>query len=317
MTKLSTIAIALALVLGAGCKKDDKKDEGAGKATAADPKAKGDTPKPADPKPADPKPADPVAGDPKPADPAPASDTVTLTWTALAVGTKESVTDALKQDFTMTAPNGKEMVGSNAKESAYDVEVLESGEFVTKIKVTFQTRKETGAMDGKSKAKVSPVEGKTYVVWTDGAAIKATTEDGKDVTAPELEDLTDEFEDELGKMPAMPKVMITQPWKLGEIVTMTPDHLALLGKDDEGMKIESGTIGLVANDGKVATFDISMVTLRNDGKVDLKIPMKMTAKIDLTSMHLVEGAMTGSMEGKAGGLPMKGTLEGKKTSTLK
>ncbi len=310
MTKLSMIAIALTLALGTGCKKDE---------AAAPPATKDNAG--ADPKVTEPGPvakAEPKA-DPKvePTTP-PAGDGLKLTWKAAAVGSHETQTDVQTSAFTITMPDGTTTVeGTQRKERIIHTEVLESGDVVTKAKIHYERFKEGGTVGGKPKDKAVPVDGKTYVVWFDAGAIKASTEDGKDVSPEELAEITDHVDDEIGMVPRIPRVLAARIWKQGEAAALTADELAMLA--DDGMTAEAATVTLVSSDATSAMFSLEMKTRKVDpaDKSDMAIPMKITAKVEVATLRLIELSLTATMEGSVKGMAMKGTMEGTKTSTMK
>ncbi len=315
MSKLSTIAIALALVLGTGCKKKDEAATPAADKAPADPKVT----EPAGPAAkADPK-VEAAPTTPAPTTPAPTTpgQGLKLAWKTAAVGSHETVTDEMKTAFTLSPPGGKPVDMVMFKKRTYDVEILEAGDAVTKVKVRYEVAADGGTMGGEPKDETQAVQGKTYVVWADGGVIKATAEDGKDVTAEELEELVDEFDDEIGKVPGMPKVIAKYAWKPGEQVTLSPEDLAMLDVGDKGMVAQSALVTLTAADAAVATFALDIVMLKKDEGGEMKIPMKMTAKIDVATLHARELTMHGILDGTVEGMGMKGTLDGIKTSTMK
>ncbi len=280
MTTLSTIAFALALALGTGC--GGPASQGTGPSNQA----------------------------------TPTGDGLQLTWRPPAVGSHRTVNDTLITAFTLTMPDGKSVAGTATKERVYHVEVIEAGEFVTKVAVHYQTAQEVGNVGGQQQGEVAPVQGNQYVVWLDGGAIQATTPEGLAVSPAELEALAGEFDDELGRTPKMAALIASKVWKLGEAVTLTADELIAFSEGDQDMRAESATITLVASDAGRATFNVDLVTLRQDGQVDMKIPMTMTAIVDSTNLQPLDLKMTGTMAGTAAGMPMQGSIDGHKTSVM-
>jgi hypothetical protein len=314
MTKLSTIAISLALVLGAGCKKEEKKDEGAGKATAAEKK----DPK-ADPKAGEPK-ADPKAGEPKPADPTAtppaAGDGSKFAWKPQPVGKIEETVDHLDSKFTITGPDGKPIEMVQTRDLVFHFEVVEAGDTVTKAKVHYEKATEKREMMGKAQEQALPVQGKAYLMWVESGTFKATTADGKDVTPDELEVLQDKHADGVGKIPAMPRVIAARTWKQGEKVALEAAELALLN-ESEDMEAKAANVTLVSADATTARFEVELEGVKKDDEGEMTIKMKMEAAIDPTSLQSLEIKMAGTIEGKVQGMAMSGTLGGVKTSTLK
>jgi len=139
------------------------------------------------------------------------------------------------------------------------VEVVESGDFVTKVKVQFETHHEVQTAEGNSKTKPNAVEGKSYVVWREADKIAATHDDGSAVSPEELEEIGETFDDEVGVRPGIVDMLLRHPWKTGEVTKLDATDLADMTRDlKEGASVTEGTVTLQSVDGKTAVFALVM-----------------------------------------------------------
>lgn len=311
----STLALTLlaaALVAG-GCKKSDKAANEAPKADkAADPKVA--EPKPAEPKVAEPTPA-PAAVDPG-APAAAGADTLKLAMVPPKVGDKQTKIDDIGVVFSLDA-KGKKIDVETIEHKEQTQEVLESdGKEPTKIRVSYSKLSEVQKMGGQDKAKPQPLDGKTFIVWTEGGVIKATTDDGKPVTDEELA-LLAKKNDDLGKGDPLTELMAGRTWKIGETYNLTADDLAKLkARDKTGEKPVPVAMSftLESFDAKEARFAMVMVMDQSMGATDkLNFDLKGFARIEQPSSRALEMNMSGPVKGAVKGMATEGTMSAKST----
>jgi hypothetical protein len=326
MIKTSTILLAIGLALASACKKEDKPGDPGGKAGTGD-KA-GD---PGD-KAGDPgdkaggtggeaggtgDPGDKVGTGPA-ADPAPAGDEVKITPLPHEVGTIETQVETSTQRMAITAQPGQVVDLTIVGESRKSIEILEvAGGVQTKVKATYDVEKRSQTMMGKTEDQPSPLHGKSYIVWADGGAIKATTADGQDVSAAELEELDDDFADEVGRVEGIVQVFANHTYAKGAKVDLTPEDLKLMAEDmgKKGGVPQSGTITLVDTDGKLGTFEVRLLAKLTEDGSDAELDMTITLVLDLAKVRPNEMKMTGTIKGTVKGMPVDGTMEGAETKT--
>lgn len=302
MSLSKTLALVATVALATACKKEEP---------AKQEPAKASQPAPPPDKPAPP-PDEPA---PPPTPDQPPADGLKLTHRPAKVGDVREAVDRLITNFTIVPVGGPGPVPMQAdKRETQRAEVLEvKGEVPLKVKVHYETHKETRRMGGKSQDEVSPLHGKTYIVWADGDAIAATTEAGAAVPEPELAELRREFTGELGHEDELSRIFRDRTWKIGEKVALTAEQLASMQKKDERTTATAGSITLVAVDGQVATFEAEIDVTQKIPKGELSMPMKLVTKVDMTTSRAHEVTMTGKLSGKVDGMQATGTLEGKKT----
>lgn len=322
MNKLSILALALGLALGAACKKEDKA-AGGDKDTAADkaqPSAAAKEPAPAasgkEPAPAA------TAKEPAPAAAAAApaaGDGLTIAWKAPAVGATSETSGEMKMALQITPPNGAKPMDMNMTGlKKRIVEVLEvTGDFPSKVKVTYETQTELKEMMGKKEEEPSPLHGKAYVVWLEGGAVKATTADGGAVNAEEMKELDEDWYDNLGRVPGMAKAILARTWKQGETVTFSADELKDLSEEKRGRTVKAAKGTLQGVDGAIATFVLDMEVEQVQDGQPIAMAVKATFKVDAEKARPLGGTMEGTFDATMRGAAVKGTMKAVDTTTWK
>lgn len=292
------IAIALGLSLTAACKKDEKKDDDkADKGTA--------------------QPDKPVVTVDASAAPVATVDAATvapddglkLTWKVPAVGSVTTKVEEGTTDATLTM-KGQEVQAQFVDHETRHVKVLEATDVISKVEAHFEVKHQLQRSGGKEEKKPSPLEGKKYVVWVEGGAIKATRDDGAAVDAKELEELTDAFDDDLGRVRGIVQVLTSRAWKPNEEVTLGEQERQALAADlKKGATVTDGTVTLEKVDGGTAVFRLRMGI---DAKAELtgKMTSDVTATIDLEHLRPVNIDIKGTMDVTVKDMPMKGTMAG-------
>ncbi len=193
-----------------------------------------------------------------------------------------------------------------AKTHVRHTEVLEAGEFATKVKTHYEKHNEVVDAEGKSNTKAAPVEGKTYLVWKDGDKVVATYEDGGAISPDELEELTESFDDELGRRPGIAEVLLRRTWKIGQPVALEGQDLVDLTDDmKKGAKADAATFTLRSVEGNTAIWDMDLkVTLSGD--VEGKSTGQIAMTIDIANVRPIEMEGDIEVDVKAKGTPMTG-----------
>lgn len=302
MKRHNLIIVALGLALAAGCKKDEKKDEapaaakGTGSAVASGTGTGTGTASGTGTGTAVAAAAD--AGTTAP--PTPTGD-VTLSYVPPKVGSKTHKEEQETADINFGGTPVK-LVKSQVRHT----EVLEAGEFATKVKTHYEKHTEVVDAEGKSNTKAEPVEGKTYLVWKDGDKVVATYEDGGAISPDELEEISESFDDELGRRPGIAEVLLRHTWKTGQAVALEGQDLVDLTEDmKKGAKVDAATFTLRSVDGTTAIWDMD-IKLTTSGDVEGKTNGKIAMTIDTANVRPV--AIEGDLEidVKAKGTPMTG-----------
>ncbi len=334
MKKLATIMMALGLVLGA-CKKEEKDGGGDKAAKKADKDVKKGDEKKGDDKKADqpkaddskvePKGDEPTgdqmkedqaAADPAKADPgagAATGDGWKLTLKAPAVGLKITQETKGSTNIKFDAGGGKTVPLDVETTKVVHSEVLEvGGDVVTKMKVHYADHSAKQTMMGKSETEEKPTHGKAYLLTDKGGKLDATHEDGSAVTAEEMEDLEEDFGDQVGRTPGEARVVASRAWTKGERYELTADDLKIMaeGKPAKEKLIKVAMTFLGETDG-VAEFDMEATMEMKDMKAELNAEVKGHIKLDVANARPIEmttgGEITGKVMGPKGSMPVTGT----------
>jgi|GEM_PF-4430006 len=296
------LAFALATALG-GCKKADK--------AATPPPSE----KVAEPKPAEPKPAEPTPEAIKPAEPAPGpAGTLTLAPNREKVGDKKVKTEHAVVAFSLDA-KGKTVEVKTTGHKQAATEVLAIDPVPTKLKVSYSGLSSVQNVGGKDTVKPQILDGKSYVVWVEGGAIKATTADGAAVSPEELTELADE-NDDLGKPDDLDAILNGRAWKIGETYQLTADELAKMkarSTNPSKPVISAMSLTLQAFDAKEATFALAMTLVQSKGAEGLTFDLKGTARLDVVANRAIEMAVEGPLAGSVNGMTATGTMSVKTT----
>ncbi|MBE7451023.1 MAG: hypothetical protein HS111_19665 [Kofleriaceae bacterium] len=227
------------------------------------------------------------------------------------VGDKLTKLDEMTMKLTIEAAPGKTMEMDMVKTTEESREVLAlDGTIITKARYAFPVHKETQTMGGKSRDKVSPLVGKSYIVWREGGKLQATTEDGATPPPDELAEILDEAKN-VGTPDVMDEVIASKTWKPGARVVFTADDLAKINarnpdKTDK-QSLQAMAFTLTGVDGGVATFDMEMTMLAGDDKGTMTMTLTGAARVDVATGRLLEVGGAGTVDGQMG-MPLKGTM---------
>lgn len=296
------LSLATALVAG-GCKKAEEK-----KAAAPPPVEQ--------PKAAEAPKAGEAAKVPTPT-PTPVADATTLKLASIAdkVGDKRTKTDDIVVDFEFDVKGKKVAVKSvDHKEETTEVLAVE-GTGASKVKASYAKMSAVQTMDGKDKNKPQILDGKSYIVWVEGGAIKATTADGAAVSADELKELADK-NDDLGKPDVIEELLAGRTWKIGETYVFTADDLAKLkarsASQDKPVATEM-SLTLEAFDATEGRFALTTTLVQTKGADQLTFAMKGLARVELPSNRGLEMSMSGVISGTMKTMATTGTMTAKTT----
>lgn len=188
----------------------------------------------------------------------------------------------------------------------------------TKVRVTYEQRTEHETADGKTQEKPSPVAGKTYVVWRDGAMIRATTDGGEAVSDDEQAVLADDHTD-LGRMAQMEAMITGRTWKRGEAVHFTADELSAFDHENavtaEGTQTTAATMTWTSLDAGLATFTSVMQVETDNSSVAMSTTITGTVRVEVAHARPVEISMSVSgrgtvLMGRAAGAALQITHRG-------
>ena len=181
---------------------------------------------------------------------------------------------------------------------------------VTKLKVSYPKVVIAETIAGKTKDKPTPTAGKSYVVWREAGALKATLADGSAVSPEELKVLA-KGQKSVGRPDVMQQIMAEHVWRVGEVVAMSPDEITRLtevigGADDAG-KLTAMGFTLQTTDAQTATFAMTMALETAGPKGTMKVSLTGTAKVDRHSGRALGVSAAGPFEGDMG-VPITGTM---------
>lgn len=287
--------LAAALAAG-GCKKADDQQ----KPAAAVPAAK-----------------DPGATAPAPTAPAPtAADGIKLAEAPPKVGDKKTKFDDVTVNFTFEI-QGKKIDAKSVEHKEETVEIVAlDGKIPMKIKVSYAKMSAVQTMAGKDQPKPQPLDGKSYLVWSEGGAVKFSTADGGPVT-PEEEKALQNKADDVGRVDPLDELLSAHLWKIGETYAFTDADLAkIAGATLPGKPVPKAmSFTLTAVDDKIATFDMTTKLVQGDGPENLTFEMKGVAKVERATSHGLEMKLSGPLSGTIKGMPTTGTVDGHTTYT--
>lgn len=171
-------------------------------------------------------------------------------------------------------------------------EVLEvSAIAATKLRVTYEAREEQETADGQTRDTTAPVVGKTYVVWRDGADVRATADGGGAISDEERAALADDHLD-LGTVAQMEAMVTSRTWKRGEKVHFDAEELRELdhahGATAAGTQTTAATLTWTGTSGGVATFTTVMQIETDNAAVALSTTMTGTVKVEIAHARPVE-----------------------------
>ncbi|MBL8620389.1 MAG: hypothetical protein JNK64_03770 [Myxococcales bacterium] len=301
--KLRSVLVVscLALALGA-C---DKKKSDATPPPAPGTASGSTTPPPAVP----PAPPAPAAGSGTAA--APADGELRIPNLPAKVGDKFTETEDRTMVAKIEPKPGQAIEVTTREQRQEDKEVVAvDGGVISKLKVSYPKVVITESAMGQTKDKPTPTAGKSYLVWREGGALKATLADGAAVSPEEMKVLA-KGQKSVGRPDVMQQIMAEHAWKLGETVAMSPAEIARLadvvgGEDDAGKLIAMG-FTLQASDATTATFAMTMAMESTGAKGTMKVSLTGTAKVDRNSGRALEVSAAGPFEGNMG-VPITGTM---------
>jgi hypothetical protein len=259
--KISTAAFAALvgslLVAGVGC---GKKDAGAGSAPTGSSSAAASEPS--------------LLGKLKEA----VGSEITITRKPTTVGEKRSVDHTT--DLTMNLAFGPKKIEFSEQEvSKRSEEVLAlDGDTVTKVKVSYQTRKKTKTDNGRTGAPdKTKLDGRVVIVESVKGKVVITAEDGKPLDAPSKAAVAKDYK-RFGKPDKTAQALPTRALKVGEEVKELTDALTTEMKEDmdgekQGMVAENAKVVLEKADNGVATFHLSMTLRMTKGILKGTIPL--------------------------------------------
>ena len=195
------------------------------------------------------------------------------------------------------------------KQETTEVLAVEAGG-ATKLKATYANLSAVQTIDGKDKAKPQVLDGKSYLVWVEGGAIKATTADGAAVSAEELAELTDKHDD-LGKPDVIEDLLAGRTWKIGETYVFTADDLAKLKarSTSTGKPVATEmSFTLEAFNATEARFAMTTTLVQTKGAEQLTFVMKGIARVELPTNRGLEMSMAGGITGTVKTMPTKGAM---------
>ena len=300
MKLVRALALTFVLVGVAGCKQQEQAPTGAGSAQAPGP---GSAPGP-----------DPVPG-PGPT-PLPASatgsggatdDGLVIPPPAPRVGDRSGKVE----DTTLAMILGEGEAIQTVKHTEEIREVLAvDGPAITKAKLRYVAFTQRQFASGAIKENQAPLVGKTFVVWREGAAIKATREDGSAPAADELAAVIDANK-RFGLPSALDVIIASKTWMRGERVAFTPAELAQLNQRTDGKqgseRFVSMALTLTGVDGDVATFAMEMGAAITLEAGTLEMAVTGTVRFDVAHGRPLELGGRGPVTGDLG-TPVKGTM---------
>lgn len=247
-----------------------------------------------------------------------APSTVTITAQAPPVGQIAIAVSEAHSTETLTL-EGTDLAIVKDHAERRRSEVLEvSATAATKLRVTYETRTERETADGKARDVDSPVTGKTYVVWRDGADVRALTGDGGAVSDDEAAALADDHVD-LGHPAQMEALITGRTWKRGEAVSFTAGELQQLDHEQgitaTGTQTTAATLTLTSLGGGIATFAATMQVEIENASVTLSTTLSGTIRIEVARARPVEIDMNVNgrgavLSGRAAGAALQITNHG-------
>lgn len=244
--------------------------------------------------------------------PAPASGrTLKMNERPHQVGDKRTKVDDVEVKFQIDA-EGRMLEASSSQHEEETVKILEvKDDVVMKVEVTYGTLTSKRSTGPKVEDKPEIRSGKTYLVWSEGGAIKATLPDGSAVTAEELAELASE-NDEVGKPDAMSQILGGRTWTIGETYQFTADDLAKLAARNAASKPKATAFALTLQsfDDKEAHFALTTTMVQKQGADQLTFDMTGHVRIELPVARPTELMMTGTLTGTIRGMKTGGSMAG-------
>jgi hypothetical protein len=242
---------------------------------------------------------------PEHAAPSQAADAKTVTFgtTAPAVGDKStsSVDTTLALDLTA---NQRRARMEQTEVAARRTEVLAvDGGLSKKIRVTYAKHEETGTLEGKTRPKVSPVTGNTYVVERRGESLIVTTPSGKSVTSEE-QDKVERDHGRLGKPDRIGTALRSKPRKVGERLD---DVATALGEDFKERAAGSGE-KVSVTESKVVLSDVEQIDGVEHGVLDVVLRLVVDTKSAKLEMDLKGKALIRVSDVRFGEISMSGPV---------
>lgn len=242
---------------------------------------------------------------------APAAGELRIPNTAPKVGDKVTETEDRLMVAKVEPQPGQviEVTTREMRQEDKEVVAVDAG-VVTKLKVSYPKLVITETAGGKIKDKPTPTAGKSYLVWREAGALKATLADGGAVSADEMKVLA-KGQKSVGRPDVMQQIMAEHVWRVGEVVAMSPDEITRLtevigGADDAG-RLTAMSFTLQTSDAQTATFAMTMALETTGPKGAMKVSLTGTAKVDRNSGRALGVSAAGPFEGNMG-LPITGTM---------
>ncbi len=234
-----------------------------------------------------------------PAEPAPDALRATdeLTWPTRVPRVGDRTTEVDVSTMTIAARRGlnDEVVTTQHSETVVEVVAVDGG-LVTSHKITYRAKYEVTAAGDRRRETVSPLAGKSYLVWREGGALAAARADG---TVPPTRELMAVLADnaEVGRDSAMERILADQRWKLGTTVALTAAQLAelngQLGHLATRTEVTAMACTLQQADPQVATFGVRVGMNMKIPEGTMAVVMRGTQRVDRATGRTLTGEMRG------------------------
>lgn len=271
------------------------------------------------PMPSQPAPAVPVGAiAPVPAKPAPKPG-LSFAYVAPTVGSVETVVDDLASD-TVIDVNGKKIKVQNKRTKKYTVKTLAAANNkVSKVEVVYALVQENKSTNGKAEKSDEVNSGKSYWVEADAAGkLTVTSTKGEKVSDAEVTIVSKDFDEALGNMPRMSRIILSKTWVVKEKTAMTAADFAILNEKPDAPIGKDGFITLVSRNAKSSVFVVEMSAVMKNAKVDFTLPgLRLEATLDNKTLRPTQLKMTSKLQGTASGMPIDGSMKGMRVSKMK
>lgn len=230
---------------------------------------------------------------------------VTITKKALKAGAKRVSLQKGKMHFVMKAGDKQVKIANQSLEEKHEEVLAVKGSAITKLRVTFKIATEIDKSKAAEKKKVSPLEGKTFVLEAKGGKVVVTDDKGK-ATPEKLADKVRKKYKSFGKPDLIFESLPTTPIKVGQKVDALVKGLqADFAQEFAGSKAKWSLAGV----------EITLKEVRGVKGVKLAVfSMKMKMSIAegkgfTMTMHLQGEYMIRAQDGQLGGASLKGPLD--------